>query len=180
MKPVLLLFIAIVPLSLKSQSVVTTKSWIIDKLTRYQQEIFGGKISPCESYTQNYGYSFTFKKDSFIISYNIRVLYPQCYVGDKVKNTKGYAKKVIGKISLSDILEVTSITNNFETRMMITTKRQTIRLISVFADSTVRGYTNMIFIGVNFNTEERLLERLQEAFYHLRSLYPEKKRKEAF
>ena len=181
MRPLfIVLLIAIPSLSLQAQSVKETKSWIVDKLTRYQQEVYGGKLSPCESYTQNYGFSFKFKKDTLIVGFNVRVLYPPCYTGDKVKEAKNYAKKSTVKIPVADISEVTSISRNFETKLMISTKRQTIRVIAVYADSTAQGYTNLMFVGVNFGTEDRLLERLQEAFNHLRSFYPERKRSDLF
>ena len=176
----LLMMIVISYYDLSAQSVAATKSWIIDKLTRYQQENYGGKLSPCECYTQNYGYSFRFKRDTLVIAFNIRVLYPQCFSGDKEKEVKNYAKKATVKIPMSDISEVTSASSNFETKLFITTKLQTIRVMSVFADSTAQGYTNIMFLGVNFGTEDSLSERLRDAFYHLRSFYPEKKRKEVF
>ena len=129
---IIFLFIALTSPSLKAQSVEDTKSWIINKLTKYQQEIYGGKLSPCECYTQNYNYSFKFKRDTFEVSCNVRVLYPQCYTGDKVKVAKNYAKKIVEKIPISDIAEVMCVDNGIENRFLICTKLQTIRIIATF------------------------------------------------
>lgn len=177
---IIFLFIVLTSSSIKAQSVEDTKSWIINKLTKYQQEIYGGKLSPCQCYTQNYNYSFKFKRDTFEVAYNIRVLYPQCYTGDKIKEAKNYAKKIVEKIPISDISEVTCADNGLESRFLICTKLQTIRIIATFDAGNTVSFTSTAFIGLNLKTEDKLLERLQKAFNHLRLFYPKKKKRELF
>lgn len=175
--PTLLLFL--LHTSIKAQSLEETKSWILSKLNKYQQETFGTKLKgDCDSYLQSYNYSSSFQLDTLIISYDVKVIYPTCFKGDKAKEEKEAAKKALVKIPVSDISKISTPDNG--NKFTIHTKLETIKFIATFSSSKNESFTDICSIGLNLKTEEALFERLQKAFNRLISFYPKKENKEAF
>ena len=164
---------------LKAQTLEETKSWILSKLNKYQRESFGIKLKgECDSYLQSYNYVSSFQQDTLIISYDVKVIFPYCFKGDKAKEERDAAKKALVKISVSDISKITTFDNG--NKVAIHTKLETIRFVSTFVTGKNEVFTDICSIGMSLKTEEELLERLQKAFNHLISFYPKKESKEIF
>jgi hypothetical protein len=165
--------------AIKAQSLQETKSWIISKLNKYQQETFGVKLKgDCDSYLQSYNYVSQFKEDTLIVLYDVKVIYPNCFNGDKIKVGKEAAKKATVKIAISDIFKISSSENG--NRFSLHTKLQTIKFNATFDSGTTESFTDICSIGLNLKTEESLFERLQTAFNTLITFYPKKEKKETF
>lgn len=175
--PILLL--SLLNISLKAQTLEETKSWILSKLNKYQKESFGIKLKgDCDSYLQSYNYVSSFQQDTLVISYDIKVIFPNCFTGDKAKEEREAAKKALVKIPVSDISKISTSENG--NKFAIHTKLETIRFISTFFTGKNEAFTDICSIGINLKTEEDLLERLQKAFNRLKSFYPKKESKETF
>lgn len=180
MKSVIMLSVQLwLTLAAKAQSAEETKSWILSKLNKYQQETFGIKLKgDCDSYLQSYNYVSSFLLDTLVISYDVKVIFPDCFTGDKAKEEREAAKKAVVKIPVPDISKVSASVNG--NKFIIHTKLKTIRFISSFVAEQTESFTDVCSVGMNLNTEDDLLERLQRAFTHLMTFYPKKKAKEAF
>jgi hypothetical protein len=166
-------------IALKAQTVEETKSWILSKLNKYQKESFGIKLKgDCDSYLQSYNYVSSFQLDTLVISFDVKVIYPACFKGDKTKEEREAAKKALVKIPISDISKISSSDNG--NRFSIHTKLETIKFNSTFSSGNTESFTDICSIGMNLRTEEQLLERLQKAFNRLVSFYPKKESKETF
>lgn len=164
---------------MKAQTAEETKSWILSKLNKYQQESFGVKLKgDCDSYLQSYNYVSTFQKDSLIISYDVKVIYPNCFKGDRMKAENEAAKKVTTKIAIADISKISS--SEYGNKFSIHSKLETIKFMAIFDSGNVESFTDVCSIGLNLKTEGELLERLQKAFNHLVSFFPKKEKKEIF
>lgn len=163
----------------KAQTVEETKSWILSKLNKYQEEFFGVKLKgDCDSYARFNNFSSVFQQDTLVVSFDAAVLFPDCFRGNKEKDRKELARKAVTKIPVSDISKISTFDNG--RRFRIHTSLSTMRMIATFDSGTVVSYTNICSIGFNFSTEELLFERFQKAFNHLVSFYPKKENKESF
>jgi hypothetical protein len=177
-KFILALFLLFLFTGIKAQSLEETKAWILSKLNKYQRENFGVKLKgDCDSYLQSYNYFSKFQKDTLIVTYDVKLIYPECFKGDKAKAVKETARKAVVKIPVSDITKVSA---SDEKRFSIHTGLQTIKLSATFKNGNTDSFTDVCSIGLNLKTEESLLERLQTAFNHLATFYPKKNRKETF
>lgn len=175
--PALLFFL--LHTGLKAQTLEETKSWIVSKLNKYQKEAFGVKLKgDCDSYWHSYNYISTFQQDTLVISYDVKLIFPTCFKGDKVKDEKETAKKAVAKIPISDISKISSYDNG--SKFLINTSLESIRFIATFNSGNTESFTNSCSIGFNLKTEQELLERLQKAFNHLITFYPKKAKKEIF
>lgn len=163
----------------KAQTLEETKSWILSKLNKYQTEIFGIKLKgDCDSYNQSYNFHSTFKKDTLVISFDNKTIFPDCFMGNRERVEKETAQKAVVKIPISDITEISA--SDYGSKFYINTKLETIRFIATFVTGNNETFTDVCQIGMNVKTENELLERMQKAFKRLVSFYPKKKNKEAF
>jgi hypothetical protein len=164
---------------IKAQSLEETKTWILSKLNKYQREWFGVKLNgDCDKSIQSYNFKFKFEKDTLIVTNDVKVIFPQCYKGDKTNAEKNTATKLVSKIPIFDIAKISSL--NYGIALNINSKLETIRSIATFSSGDVESYSGSVMIGLNLNTEDSLLERLQKAFTHLQTFYPKHKKTETF
>lgn len=166
-------------ITLKAQTIEETKSWILSKLNKYQKESFGIKLKgDCDSYLQSYNYVSSFQMDTLVISFDVKVIFPNCFKGDKAKEEREAAKKALVKIPISDISKISTSDNG--NKFAIHTKLETVKFISTFVTGKNESFTDICSIGMNLKTEEELFERLQKAFNRLAIFYPKKESKETF
>jgi hypothetical protein len=179
MRKFVLMFLFIVNfLSSRSQSLQDTKSWILSKLNSYKKEYFI-TVNECKfSDIMQDNYDSKIENDTLIISYDVRPIFKKCFTGDKVKSERNTAKRAIYKVPISDISDVNII--NPVSGIVIETKFKTMRSTATFDKGNVESFENIIFVGINLETEENLFKRLQTAFVHLITFYPKKEKQETF
>jgi hypothetical protein len=167
-----------ISVTLKAQTVEETKSWILTKMNKYQQDFFSGKLKGnCDFNLMFHNFSSKFQQDTFVVAFELKMIFPDCFVGDRIKKQKEAAKKAIVKIPITDISRISTLD---EKRFQIHTNLSTMRMVTTFDSGDIESFTDLCSIGFNFNTEESLFERLQNAFIHLQSFYPKKAKKESF